>query len=114
VDGTEAALFASGQLLLQGQAAGAQRTGWFLYGLPNEALLTSLHHVRATLADWRQDYNTERPYSRLGWKTPDEFAQTFAPQWGLKLRNPQSSAPAPVAQPAQMARTQTRNLAHAE
>jgi 16S rRNA pseudouridine516 synthase len=34
VDGTEAALFASGQLLLQvGQAAGAQRTGWFLYAM---------------------------------------------------------------------------------
>jgi hypothetical protein len=30
-----------------------------------------------------------------------------------ELRNPQSSAPAPVAQPAQMGKTQTRSLAHA-
>ena len=58
-------------------------------------------------------YNTERPHSRLGWQTPAEFAQTFAPQRGLTLRNPQSSALAPVAQPAQLGKTQTRSLAHA-
>lgn len=81
--------------------------------LLNETLFPSLHHARATLAAWRHDYNTERPHSRLGWKTPDAFAQTFAPQRGLTLRNPQGSAPAPVAQPAQMGKTQTRGLAHA-
>lgn len=69
--------------------------------------------ARATLAAWRIDYNTERPHSRLGWQTPDEFAQIFAPQRGLTLRNPQGSAPAPVAQPAQTGKTQTRSLAHA-
>jgi putative transposase len=40
------------------------------------------------------------PHSHLGWQTPAEFAQTFTPQRGLPLRNPQSSPPAPVAQPA--------------
>ena len=70
-------------------------------------------HARATLEAWRNDYNTERPHSRLGWQTPAEFAQTFTPQRGLTLRNPQSSAPAPVAQPAQTGKTQTRSLAHA-
>jgi putative transposase len=81
--------------------------------LLNETLFPSLHHARVTLAAWRTDYNTERPHSRLGWQTPAEFAQTFAPQQGLTLRNPQSSAPATVAQPAQMGKTQTRSLAHA-
>lgn len=28
----------------------------------------------APLAAWRTDYNTERPYSRLGWQTPAKFA----------------------------------------
>lgn len=81
--------------------------------LLNETLFPSLHHARATLAAWRTDYNTERPHSRLGWQTPAEFARTFTPQRGLTLRNPQSSAPAPVAQPAQLGKTQTRSLAHA-
>ena len=81
--------------------------------LLNETLFPSLHHARATLAAWRKDYNTERPHSRLGWQTPAVFAQTFTPQRGLTLRNPQSSAPAPVAQPAQIGKTQTRSLAHA-
>ncbi len=81
--------------------------------LLNETLFPSLSHARATLAAWRKDYNTERPHSRLGWQTPAEFAQTFTPQRGLTLRNPQSSAPAPVAQPAQTGKTQTRSLAHA-
>ena len=68
----------------------------------NETLFPSLHHARATLAARRTDYNTERPHSRLGWQTPAEFARTHAPQPGLTLRNPQSSAPAPIAQPAQL------------
>ena len=77
--------------------------------LLNETLVPSLHRARATLATWRTDYNTERPHSRLGWKTP----VAYAPQQGLTLRNPQSSAPAPVAQPAKIGKTQTRSLAHA-
>ena len=81
--------------------------------LLNETLFPSLHHARATLAAWRTDYNTERPHSRLCWQTLAEFAQTFAPQRGLTLRNPQSSAPAPVAQPAQAGKTQTRSFAQA-
>lgn len=71
------------------------------------------HHARATLATWPKDYHTERPHARLGWKTPAEFAQTFAPQRGLTRRNPQSSAPAPVAQPAENGKTNTQSLAHA-
>ena len=81
--------------------------------LLNETLFPSLNHARATLATWRKDYNTERPHSRLGWQTPSEFAQTVTPHRGLPLRNTQSSAPDPVAQPAQTGKTQTRSLAHA-
>ncbi|WP_407927607.1 integrase core domain-containing protein [Fuscibacter oryzae] len=84
-----------------------------LRGLRNETLFPSLHHARATLAVWRKGYNTERPHSRLGWQTPAEFARTFAPQRDLTPHNPQSSAPAPVAQPAPKGKTQTRRLAHA-
>ena len=80
--------------------------------LLNKTLFPSLNHARATLTAWRKDYNTERPHSRLGWQTPAEFAQTFTPKQGLTLRNPQSSAPAPVAQPAQTGKTQARSLAH--
>jgi putative transposase len=81
--------------------------------LLNETLFLSLHHARASFVAWQTDYNTERPHSRLGWQTPAEFARTFAPQRGLTPRNPQRSAPAPVAQPAQLGKTQTRSLAHA-
>lgn len=81
--------------------------------LLNETLFTSLQHARVTLAAWRTDYNTERSHSRLGWQTPAEFAQTFTPQRGLTLRNPQNSAPVPVAQLAENGKTQPRSLAHA-
>ena len=35
----------------------------------NETLFPSLAWARAALAAWRQDYNNERPHSRLGWRT---------------------------------------------
>ena len=34
----------------------------------NETLFPSLNHARAMLAAWRNDYNTERPHSRLDWR----------------------------------------------
>ena len=79
--------------------------------LLNETLFPSLAHARATLADWRDDYNIDRPHSGIGWQTPNEYAATFAPQRGLTLRTMTSSAPAPVAQPAQLGKTETRSLA---
>ncbi len=81
--------------------------------LLNETLFPSQQHARVTLAAWREDYNTEQPHSRLGWQTPAAFAQTFAPQRGLTLRNPQSSVPAPAAQPAQLGKVNARRLADA-
>ena len=79
--------------------------------LLNETLFPSLAHARATLADWCDDYNTDRPHSSIGWQTPNEYAATFAPQRGLTLRNPISFASAPVAQPAHLGKTETRSLA---
>jgi putative transposase len=40
----------------------------------NETLFTSLAHARVVLAAWRHDYNTVRPHSQLGGRTPAEIA----------------------------------------
>ena len=40
----------------------------------NETLFTSLAHARSILAAWKHDYNTVRPHSKLGEKTPAEIA----------------------------------------
>ena len=53
----------------------------------NETLFTSLVQARAVLAAWRQDYNTVRPHSKLGGRTPAEIA-------GQRVWGP---APSPVA-----------------
>lgn len=33
----------------------------------NETPFSSLTQARTTLANWRSDYNTDRPHSQLGW-----------------------------------------------
>jgi putative transposase len=40
----------------------------------NETLFTSLRHARMVLSIWRLDYNTVRPHSKLGGRTPAEIA----------------------------------------
>ena len=40
----------------------------------NETLFATLAQVRVVLAEWRQDYNTVRPHSKLGGLTPAEMA----------------------------------------
>jgi putative transposase len=40
---------------------------------------TSLAEARAGLEVWRKEYNTERPHSALGMKTPAEFAARWRP-----------------------------------
>ena len=67
----------------------------------NETLFTSLAQARAALEEWRRDYNTVRPHSRIGWLTPAAYAATFtATAQGAALAN--GSAPWPVASPEQM------------
>jgi putative transposase len=40
----------------------------------NEHWFVSLPEARALIEAWRIDYNTDRPHSSLGGRTPDEFA----------------------------------------
>jgi putative transposase len=54
--------------------------------LLNETLFTSLAQARVALGCWRADYNDARPHSRLGWKTPSEFAFTCHSRRDLALR----------------------------
>jgi len=42
--------------------------------LLNETLFTDLAHVRHTIQAWVADYNTVRPHSALGYKTPQTYA----------------------------------------
>ena len=42
--------------------------------LLNETVFSSLNKARFLFEQWRRDYNTQRPHSRLGWLTPSEFA----------------------------------------
>ncbi|MBR1294612.1 MULTISPECIES: IS3 family transposase [Bradyrhizobium] len=76
--------------------------------LLNETLFTSLAHARVALRCWRTDYNDARPHSRLGWKTPSEFAFTCDPRRDLALRYAEGSAPAPVAATAQPGKSNSR------
>ena len=43
----------------------------------NETLFTSLMQARLALEEWRRDYNTVRPHSRIGWLTPAAYAAQF-------------------------------------
>jgi putative transposase len=69
--------------------------------LLNKTLFSSLPHARTMLTLWRADYNTSRPHSQLGWRTPTEYAAAFKPRRALALRSIKGSAPTPVAYPAQ-------------
>ena len=44
----------------------------------NEHWFLSLAHARSVIEDWRVEYNTERPHSSLGNRTPAEFAKALA------------------------------------
>jgi putative transposase len=39
-----------------------------------EHWLLTLDHARETIEDWQIDYNEVHPYSALGYRTPEEFA----------------------------------------
>jgi putative transposase len=45
--------------------------------LLNESLFFGISHARAEIAAWIADYNTERPHSALGYRTPAAFAATL-------------------------------------
>jgi putative transposase len=45
--------------------------------LLNESLFLGLDHARSAILEWTQDYNTMRPHSSLGYRTPAAFAATL-------------------------------------
>jgi putative transposase len=51
----------------------------------NETLFTSPAQARAELAEWQRDYNTVRPHSKLGERTPAEIAQQAVPGYASAL-----------------------------
>jgi hypothetical protein len=55
--------------------------------------LVPLAHARFMLEAWRTDSNTSRPHSRLGWMTPDAYAEI---RRAAALRSTDGSAP-PIA-----------------
>jgi len=68
----------------------------------NETLFSSLTQARLALEEWRRDYNTVRPHSRIGWLTPAVHAAQFGPQWAKAPRLVEGHAPWPIATADQM------------
>ncbi len=54
--------------------------------LLNETLFRSLPHARVVLEAWRDDYNMQRPHSKLGWQTPADYARAWAEKEELEGR----------------------------
>ena len=63
----------------------------------NEHLFFSMNHARVVVAGWVEDFNTVRPHSAIGYRTPAAYAATLNPQRASALRHIESSAPMPVA-----------------
>ena len=53
--------------------------------LLNESLLIDLDQARQLIGTWITDYNTARPHSSLGYKTPAAYAGTLTAPKGVTL-----------------------------
>jgi len=53
--------------------------------LLNESLFIDLDQARQLIGAWIADYNTARPHSSLGYKTPTAYADTLATPKGVTL-----------------------------
>ena len=78
--------------------------------LLNETLFRSLGHARAVLEDWRRDYNEQRPHSKLGWLTPQAFADALRGHAARGAAQPGGSAPPALATPQKQGSNQRRTL----
>ena len=67
--------------------------------LLNETLFRSLPHARAVLEAWRRDYNEQRPHSKLGWLTPQAYAEALTGQIGRSAALVGGCADRPLANP---------------
>ena len=56
--------------------------------LLNESLFLDLDHTRQLIGDWVTDYNTARPHSALGYKTPVAYAEQLTAPKGAKPAGP--------------------------
>ncbi|TPL78845.1 IS3 family transposase [Mesorhizobium sp. B2-3-13] len=74
--------------------------------LLNESLFFGLDHARSAIAEWREDFNTARPHSSLGYQTPAAYAEVITAT-GSDAALIEGSAPPPVAQPAPQGATKT-------
>lgn len=63
-------------------------------------------HARSAIAEWRQDFNTARPHSSLGYQTPAALAGTLTAT-GSDASLDRGFASPPVAQPAPYGVTET-------
>jgi len=70
--------------------------------LLNESLFFGLDHARSAIAEWREDFNTARPHSSLGYQTPATYAEVITAT-GSDAVLIEGSAPPPVALPRQTA-----------
>ena len=64
--------------------------------LLNESLFFGLDHARRVIGTWADDYNSARPHSSLGYRTPAAYAATLTAT-GARLRNPDQLRRSPVA-----------------
>jgi transposase InsO family protein len=53
--------------------------------LLNESLFVDLDQARQLIGAWAADYNTARPHSSLGYKTPAAYAGTLTAPKGVIL-----------------------------
>ena len=53
--------------------------------LLNESLFIDLDQARQLIGTWITDYNTARPHSSLGYKTPAAYAGTLTAPQGVTL-----------------------------
>jgi transposase InsO family protein len=53
--------------------------------LLNESLFVDLDQARQLIGAWTADYNTARPHSSLGYKTPAAYAGTLNTPKGVTL-----------------------------
>ena len=53
--------------------------------LLNESLFIDLDQARQLISAWVTDYNTARPHSSLGYKTPAAYAGTLTAPKGVTL-----------------------------
>ena len=65
----------------------------------NETLFRNLAHARELITAWVTDYNTERPHSALGYRTPAGFALYLTTAIARPATGVESSAHRAIAQP---------------